>query len=93
MADYFANDPTPTDADGTDYFSNDPTPQVDGPTNIATVSTTGKGSDTSMIPIEGGDFFDLVKSYGSRAGYAMMPIEAQAKSFEQEAEDSGGVKA
>ena len=93
MADYFADDPKPTDADGTDYFTNDPIPTAVGPTNIATVSTTGKGGDTSMIPIEGGDFFSLVKSYGSRAGYAMMPIEAQAKSFEQEGEDSGGVKA
>ena len=66
MADYFANDPSPGGASqGSDYFSSDPVPG----SNLEVVTpelTTDQG--TSLIPVEGGDFFDLLSSYASRLG-------------------------
>ena len=86
MADYFANDPSPGGAtEGSDYFASDPVPG----SNLETVTpelTTDQG--TSLIPVEGGNFFDLVSSYASRLGIANMPLESQAKMFEQQGEDS-----
>ena len=86
MADYFANDPSPGGASqGSDYFSSDPVPG----SNLEVVTpelTTDQG--TSLIPVEGGDFFDLLSSYASRLGVANLPLESQAKMFEKEGSDS-----
>ena len=86
MEDYFANDPSPGGAtEGSDYFATDPSPGS-GLKTVAPELTTDQG--TSLIPIEGGNFFDLVSAYAGRIGVANLPLESQVKMFEQQGTES-----
>ena len=86
MADYFANDPTPGGGtDGSDYFSSDPTPGS-SLIEVAPELTTDQG--TSLIPIEGGEFTDLLTDAGAKFGFTQMPLLSQAKGLALEGDDS-----
>jgi len=88
--DYFASDPNPGGASsGADYFADDPVPVVDD--SIKPTLTTDQG--TSLIPIEGGDFFNMLSSYANRIGIANLPLEAQAQMLKDQGEESPVIEA
>ena len=88
--DYFASDPAPGGASsGADYFASDPVPVVDD--SIKPTLTTDQG--TSLIPIEGGDFFDMLSSYANRIGIANLPLESQVQMLKDQGEESPVVEA
>ena len=89
--DYFASDPVPTGVErGNDYFDDDPKPNILDDA-IKPTLTTDQG--TSLIPIEGGDFFDMLSSYANRIGIAYLPLEAQAQMLKDQGEESPVVEA
>ena len=89
--DYFASDPVPTGVErGNDYFDDDPKPNILDDA-IKPTLTTDQG--TSLIPIEGGDFFDMLSSYANRIGIANLPLEAQAQMLKDQGEESPVVEA
>ena len=88
--DYFASDPNPGGASsGADYFADDPVPVVDD--SIKPTLTTDQG--TSLIPIEGGDFFNMLSSYANRIGIANLLLEAQAQMLKDQGEESPVIEA
>ena len=91
MSSYFDEDPTPTIAGESDYFAGDVKPTIiSGAVPVGEI-TTGQGKDTSMVPIEGGDFFDLFSKYVEVTGFGQIDPLATAVRFGQGVDQESGL--
>ena len=77
MSDYFDGDPIPEGADSnasSNYFKTDIKPIINVGEKVDPVLTTGKGKDTSLIPIEGSSWLDLLNNMAKVQGLTLSPL-------------------